>query len=362
MAVFTEFSTLRDIALTLLVIAITFCIEFSIFFLRDWYRKSERKFDDLRFAWSFFLLSMAFNIGFFIISDFYTSGEERVFWIKLGYISILTGLSIFSNIQERALPWNTHNFFGILGLVGVVISIFFPHEILKYIAPFVLTPLFISLFIAFAITIVRRSSGILKLYTLTFIVGFGISIVGYGLMIDIAVEAFGPISYTIGTVFITTGIFVMSFSVFNLPSFGELDWPNKLQEIYLVHSSKKILVHLTRKTYEDKHEKTAKSESGEFTAGALRGIKDLIGEVTSKKGEIQVIDNGDVKLIFGRGLDSDLLLVAREDLQIFRYKSNEFISEYNLFYKDILKDKMAIDDPTIWKPAEEMLKQIFEFK
>ena len=166
MVIFTEYSVLRDIALTIMVIAIVFSIEFSLFYLIDWYKTPVRKFNDMRFAWSFFLMSMAFNFGFFIVSDFYASGTEREFWIKLGYIALLVGLSIFSNIQERALPWNTHNFFGIMGLISIVISILFPHTILKYIAPFVFTPLFLSLFFIFTLIVIKRSSGTIKLYIL----------------------------------------------------------------------------------------------------------------------------------------------------------------------------------------------------
>lgn len=355
MAVFEEYSLIRDIALSFMVVTIFFALQFAIYFLREWLRTPNRKFNDLRFAWSFFLVSVAFNMSFFIMSDFYTSGEERVFWIRLGYIAITAGLAIFSNIQERALPWNTHNFFGIIGLIGVMFSFFLPHEILKYLAFFILTPIYIVLFAIFARIIIKRSVGILRVFAFLFILGFGISFLGYGLEIDFAVEAFGPISYTIGTIHLAVGVVIMSFSIMNLPSFGELDWQRKIQDIYLIHSNGTVLAHVTTTAHERKD--SSMSESEKRAGGAIIGIKALLKEVTSREGTVEAIDHGDVKLLFGHTDYADLIVVSSEDLMIIRHKIENFIKEFTILYKGILKD--SVEDVRIFRPVEGLIKRIF---
>ena len=358
MAVFEQYTILRDIALTFLAVTIAFTIEFAIYFLIEWYRNPNRKISDLRFAWSLFLISWAFNIMFFIMSDFYASGVEREFWIKLGYIALLSGLSVFSNIQEHALPWNTHNFFGFFGVSGVIASIILPHSILKYVAPFFYTPVFLVLFIIFSIVIIRRSSGPLRIYALFLIVGFTIFLIGYGMTIDLAVEAFGVISYTIGTVFLASGVIIMSFGIMNIPSLGEWDWPTKILEVILLHKNGQILIDVKNT------KKFTQKESTEDTSSmdALTGIDALLKEITTKKGTIKTIDHGDVKLIFGTSKMVSLVVIAEEDLKIIPYKITEFLNVFLSVYEELLNTGEIISDVAIFKPAENVLRKVFELE
>jgi len=356
MAVFEEFGILRDIALSFIVVAVVFSVEFALYFFREWHHSKNRTFNDLRFAWSIFLISMALNMSFFIMSDFYSSGEERLMWIKFGYVALFMGLTVFSNIQERALPWNTHGFFTILGISGIIGSLIIPHDILKYIAPFFYTPLFISLFAVFSAFILKRSSGVLRFYSFLLILGFAISITGYGLTIDIAVESIGVISYTIGAIFMVIGVVIMSFSVMNIPSFGELDWNKKIRNIILLSPDGHVLIHLTNRNAvvktDDKSEKS-------FSGDALKGIINLIQEVTMDKDTVDVIDHGDVKINLLTGSSFELIVITTEMLQVVRKKMEEFTTKFENLYKDVLNE-YSMDNLSMFKPAEAMMKQIFE--
>ena len=356
MAVFEEFTLLRDIALSFLVTSIAFSIEFSIYFMWEWLKKTRRTIYDLRFAWAFFLIGWAFNNVFYIMSDFYTSGETRLMWIRLGYLALLIGVTIFANIQERALPWNTHNFFGILGITGIGLAIFLPHDLAKVLLPFVYVPLFLFLFTSFSVIMIKKNSGILRLYSILFFAGFLLGIIAFELTSDISVAIFGTISYTVGTVLLVAGIMIMSFSITNLPSFGELDWHKKIREIFLVYKDGTVLVHVTRRRKEDKGSKAVSSES---TSRAISGINKLLSEVTRSEKTIKAIDYGDVKLLFGSVSNADLVVVAEEDLEAIRDRIDQFMNAFSNAYKDIL-DQGLIEDREVFKPAETMIRRIFE--
>ena len=356
MAVFEGYTILRDIALSFLVTSIAFSIEFAIYFAWEWYKKTKRNIYDLRFAWAFFLIGWAFNNIFYIMADFYTSGETRIMWIRMGYLALLIGVTIFANIQERALPWNTHNFFGLLGVSGIALAIFLPHDIAKVVLPFVYVPLFLFLFTSFSLIMIKKTRGLFRFYSILFFVGFVIGIVAFELTSDVSVATFGTISYAIGTVLIVAGIMIMSFSITTLPSFGEMDWHQKIREIYLMHKDGTVLAHVTKEKKSKVEEKVIKTES---TTQAISGINKLLKEVTQSEKTVEAIDYSDTKLLFGATNNAVLVVVAEEDLETIREKIGEFMTIFNNIYKDILQQGLT-DDLQIFKPAEATIRRIFE--
>jgi len=60
------------------------------------------------------MAALIVQLSSFIISDFYVPSWEREFWLKMGYFSMLSGLTGFTSIVERKILL-THGVFTSLG-------------------------------------------------------------------------------------------------------------------------------------------------------------------------------------------------------------------------------------------------------
>ncbi|GEM_PF-3471819 len=349
MAFFPASGLIRDLSLSLMVAAILFSAEFLILLLYEW-AKSLRRIDDARFAWSIFMAALIAQLSSFIISDFYAPSWEREFWLKMGYFSILSGLTGFTSIVERKiLP--TRGVFTLIGPVGILIILIFPHFIFKYVSYFFFYPAYSVFFILLFRSLQGKAGELLSMQINLFVAGFILFLSGYALTSDLFVQLSGGLSYLVGSVLMTASIIAVNFAVLRMPSFGELDWDAKVKELYLISSTGVPLLYVNFETG------TSTVDPDQALTAAVLSALSLGLKRTGKGGRVRVVDQGNLKFLFGYAGNATLVVVATEDLYIIRRRIDEFMQTFATLYGEILE---AWDgNISVFRPAEALARSIF---
>lgn len=345
-------SPIRDFSLSIMVVIIFVALQFVITYIYQWTKSPYRKISDLRFSWSIFLLSIMANIFFYIISDFYTIGEERMLFLRLGSSALLIGLAIFANIQERALPYRTRNIFGFLGIVMAILIFFIPPTLFSILQYLIIGVPYSLLFILFIGYIWKQTIGPFRKKVYSFVFGFIVGLIGYVFLTDYLVNVLGHFVYTFGTIFVLSSVFIMSVSIMGMPSFAELNWSQKINDIYLIHKSGMPLFHINMK----RKEETDVKDKEVLTGGALTVINMVLQSIVKSGKEIKSIDQENVKLLFGHSSSIILVILAEEDLEILHYKIKQFFKDFFELYGTVPED---IYNRSTFLPARALAMKIF---
>lgn len=343
----------RDLGLALMITAIFIILQYAMDLFYQWYKLPYRKIRDLRFQWSIFLVTLLLNLSCFVISDFYAMEAEREIWLKLGYFVMLIGIGIFSNIFERSLEVNTRNIFGILGIGSAIAIVFIPQSIMRTFAYFVLSPIYVSLFLFFAINLLKSSRGLLRTYAVVFLVSFIVSIFGYFFILDVAIEYFGTISYIIGASIIASGIVISTICIGKLQSFSEIDWAMKIREIFLFHENGIPLFHI----YMGEPDPNYIPDWETLASGALSIIKSILTTLTKSKGEMRSIDHENVKLLFGKYKELVIVVISEEDMVLIWNKIKQFLKGLKEIYPQKIPHP---SDIRVFGPAKALAIEIFQ--
>ncbi len=349
MAFFPASGVLRDVSLSFIVTAIFLTVEFLVLLLYQWL-KSPRQLDDIRFVWSIFMVALIAQLFSYIMSDFYALSWEREFWIKLGYISTISGITVFTFVAERKLL-RTRFFFTCIGPAGVILTLLLPHSILKYFSYTIFYPIYSVFFVMLFYRLREKIENPLRKQVNLFTLGFLSFLGGYSLTADIVVQLSGGLSYLFGSFLMTVSIIAVNFSVLKMPSFGELDWDTKIKEIYLISNTGAPLLYID-------------FESGVSTIGpdqaltaAVISALSLGLKSTGKNRKVKVVDQGDVKFLFGYANNATLVLAVTEDLQIIRRKIDEFVESFNMLFDEVFETWDG--NINVFKPAEALAVSIF---
>ena len=354
MSFYNVHTVVRDVTLSLLGVIIFISIQFALFYIYKWIKSPYKRLSDLKFSWSLFLLSIASNIYIFIIADFYTYGDTRDFFLRLGEVVLLLGLSIFANVQERAIPYKTKNFFTIIGVIVAVLILLDLGSWVTILRDYLIPVLYTTLFVLFSINIIKESVEPFKIMGELFLFGFVVGIMGYILVSDYILELWGLWVYPFGAGLVLLGITITSLSISKLPSFKELNWASKVKEVYLIHESGVPLFHIDF----SKTEENSEVDSDEvLKSGAITSIDMVTQTITKSKRKIQVIDQKDIKILFGHRESLILAVMVEEDLDIIHYKINQFFKEFFTIYKNVPK---AIYNRRIFRPARAIALKIFK--
>lgn len=349
MAFFPESGVIRDVSLSLVVTTMFLLAEFLVLLLHQW-AKSPRRLDDIRFVWSILIASFIVLFFSFIVSDFYALSWEREFWVKIGYISALSGIAVLAFVAERKLL-QTKFLFTSISVVGILLTTLLPHPFLKYASYTFLFPVLSIFFILLLYRLYEKAEEPLKRQVGFFVLGFASFLSGFVLTADAPVQFSRGLSYVPGAILMITGILSVNFAVLRMPSFGELDWQDKIDELYLISRAGIPLLYLNFK-------------SGVSTVGPDQALKAAVISALSLglegagiDGKVRMVDQGTLKFLFGYLKGVFLVLVVREDLVIIRRKIDEFLKKFNDIYGELLESWNG--NISIFKPAEILAKNIF---
>jgi len=329
MPIFTEPTLVRDVVLILHSAVVFYSILFSATFVTQWYRGALRKFNDVRLAWSVFMAGMACNSFSFIMSDFYfTSALGSLIWIKTGYLMMMVALLGFFFALERILPYRTRHGFTIAGVIVAFITILSPREYLTALALTASLVVF-GILVLFITFFVRNTSGVVKQSMRMIGVGFIIGFIGYLLRSDFIYDNLGEPFYLIGAFFLVSGLLIMGVAVLGSPALDELDWSEKMLELYVIHTSGILIYHEKFKPAVDFDEN--------LTAAGLTGVQELFKEITQSKAGLNRLSIGEFDILFAQRNDFTTVLVARSPYRVLLDKVRDFSNQFELLFGEDVK-------------------------
>ena len=329
MPVFIELSLVRDVVLVLHSAVVLYSILFSATFVTQWIRSPLRKLTDVRLAWAVFMFGMACNSFSFIMSDFYfTVDPGSLMWVKTGYLMMMVALIGFFLALERILPYRTRHLFTVAGVIVAFVTLLAPRELLTALALTASLVVFgiLALFFSFY---VKNTSGVVRGSMRMIFIGFLVGFVGYILRSDFIYDELGEPFYLLGAFLLVSGLVTMGVAVLGSPALDELDWNEKMLELYVIHSSGVLM-------YYHKFIPTVDLDEN-LTAAGLTGAQELFKEMTQSKSGLNTLSIGDISILFANKTNFTTALVAKQAYRVLLGKTKDFSDQFELIFGDAVQ-------------------------
>ena len=334
----------RDIALSAQIAAMLFALQFSLIIFNKWRKQRTRSWKDIRLGWGSFLMLAALHLVFFTIADFYSVGNifgalpatpiERVVWLRLGYLSLQIGLLVLTLAVNRLLEHRVFHFFTVLGLAAIVLSLVLTHELLRIVAFAVIAPAVILELLAFTYFAVKTVKGRMRRSVGVFFLSFIAVIGGYAFTSDFAIIALGPVSYTIGALVIAAGCIIMGTTLPNITDFDEFNWWTAVRELYMLTRDGVGLLSID---FSEGRASTLDPESL-LTSSGITGIRTVLKKIIGTEEELQIVDQGAIKMLFAYSKHTLGVLVVTKPLETLIEKLTSFVTRFEVLYAGVLKD------------------------
>ena len=188
---------------------------------------------------------------------------------------------------------------------------------------------------------------------------FTLGIILYGIgeffMSDFSLKTLGSMFYPVGAIILVISGYMANFALYYLPSFNELRWRDWIKEIYVLYASGIPILHV--KISEGKIIKDTSHDEIILAAGVLAALKSALKIITKSKKETALVNQGDVKIIFGVKGKVTIVILAERDSVIIHRKANEFLSMFNKLFKDELESWNG--DISVFRAGYNLINAIF---
>ena len=366
-----EFPITGELRLPLLILEWVFtftCFEMALVFLLRFFFKKEgevRNYQELGYCgllMGFFLMWV-----FYLFADYYVSteiispfflwdrGSERAVFLNLGYFSLVFGAFSFILVMERKKKFLiTKYFFSILFMILFIffVAFFFVDILFTQDLTIIFWPLFILFLLIYTVDfarIIKKSEGHWIQRIAVFLSSFALLALGYLFTTDIILETFGLEIRLFGSFLQLGGILFLSYFFLKLPPFGEFDWADKIEDIFLMDNAGICLFH--------------KSFSGtelvdeNLISGAISSINMMLQELTKDEGISTIKKKGKSVIVCPSKLVKGVIF-SKEDLDHIKSNLNIFVEKSETMFRSILQDFDG--DITVFKPLEGVASDMFE--
>ena len=154
-----------------------------------------------------------------------------------------------------------------------------------------------------------------------------------------------------------TGLLVsgiaLGYIFVSFETFTELDWPKKLKDLFIIYKSGVNLFHFSFTQEEN-------LPNPQLISAGLSGIKAFIAKMMRSEDNLKIVDHENLKLIFEYGKHATSVLVASENLHIYRLKLANLMNQFENLFQDILPDWIGEIDQFL--PTRHLVKQVFELE
>lgn len=305
------------------------------------------------------LFLLALSRVFYIINDFYyypidynltdTLYKYIAQTIQMGALVLLIFVfeRIFLTKSRFILTYVT------LGLFGFnMINIFyilpgFWFSIINYSLTFVLALLTVYFFYLLA----KKAQGGIKTYVTLLLGGLIIYFLGILATTKVAIDILGIDIRLMADFLKIGGLVIAIIGLYNLPSFGEFDWKEKIKDLYIINNNGVLMYHYAFS------EVVSSPDQEDLIAGGFIGIKTLLAEMTASHQKLQIIDHQDVKIFFEYGRFVICAIICQEELKTIRYKLQEFITEFEALFADSLESWKG--DVGMFRPTKFLINKVF---
>ena len=350
------YDVLRELIIGFDISLIFMKILLAGFLFYHWYHQRGKKTGyQILLILGIFILSLALSRIFYIIHDFYYYDVPYNFIdTELKYIAQIiqtVGVTILIYAMEKIFSKkHVVSFlcfilliFNVIGFFGLTSELI--HTIINYSIPLLLGTYFIILFYfvshIMAPDIKRKLSISLGGFILYFL-----GVVGDT---EFAMNLLGLEIRILADILKMLGLLLFTWSLYDLSSFGEFLWKDKLLHIFIIHDSgQNIYTHSFQ---------AGKEFDEDLVSGGLVGISAFLKEIINSEKHLEVIDHQDIKIIFKYGTNFVVAVTCLENLQMIHFQLAEFIHEFETFYQDILPNWAGNVD--IFQPTKYLIEKYF---
>ncbi|MCF2137996.1 MAG: hypothetical protein K9W43_12250 [Candidatus Thorarchaeota archaeon] len=348
MPLFGTTDIIRDIILVLDSAVVIYTSLFAFVLLVQWLRSPIRRWSDSTISWSIFMLGMALNSFFFILSDFIFIEDPLLsLMTKAGYLAMMIALLAFYYAMEAIIPYLPKHAVSVPGLLLVAITIFVPYNVLTIVA---LVASLIAFFVLclFLIYAVRSTSGTVRHSMEIIFIAFFIGFLGYVGRSDFAYYTLGANIYILAALFLVTGLGIMGITLLSSPALDELDWYNQIYDLFVIHYSGLLIFHESFK-----EDSTANED---LTAAGITGVQSLFKEILKSDQGLSSMSVGDKHILFTQGEKFTTVLITKKPYKILLEKVRSFTQQFQLVYSEALeKDHVeAIKYERVYKLVNEI--------
>ncbi|NVM27411.1 MAG: hypothetical protein HWN65_01105 [Candidatus Helarchaeota archaeon] len=310
-------------------------LQAGMIFARKFLRTERSVSNYMLLAWAGIFFSYASVVSIFMVADFYVEGvinRENV--LNIGYLVAGLGATIFTYYAEREIGFKKHLF---TILLVAVFGFLLINAIFPMIDSFILTAggwlifIFLIFFYIKKFTSKRTEKWRLNIFSL--VVGAVLLILGFGAVADWSVEFFGGfwVRY-IGDLLMMTGVLCVAALYIGVPSLSEFIWPEKLRHFFVIHQSG---VSVANYNYAQEGDR---KRDELLMAGGLASISKVISSLIDSEKQLDMVDHGDVILLFDYGKYLINVLIVEEPLEILRVKLKKFTEAIEIIYEDELAE------------------------
>jgi len=154
---------------------------------------------------------------------------------------------------------------------------------------------------------------------------------------------------------ILIGSFLMVYAWKSLPNLSELNWMQKMEQLYLIHNETSTLLYQYQ--FKIEQEESGKDVDGDLAGSAIGGIDMLLSEILSDSGHIKTIDHGNKKIYFVHGTHTTSILIANSPSKEFQYRLEMFHLTFENDYSEELEDFSGALSP--FKDLENLVRKFF---
>ena len=167
-----------------------------------------------------------------------------------------------------------------------------------------------------------------------FFISFIGVIVGYGFTADFAIAALGLLSYTIGALVIAAGCIVMGMTLPNITDFDEFNWWTQVRELYILTRDGVGLLSIN---FAERRTSTLDTESL-LTSSGITGIREILKKITRTEEELQIVDQGTIKMLFAYSKHTLGVLVVTKPLETLIQKLTSFVTRFEVLFAGRLEN------------------------
>jgi hypothetical protein len=346
----------RELLLIIEAFVVVICLQIGIIYVRK-YLKTRVNYTIL--AWGVLLFAYSGVFFLYIVADYYMEKEiMREMVLNLSYIVAIAGAAVFAYYTEREIKYNRH-------LISIVFLCVVGFLTLNTFIPIISGALVcIGCWLVFIILIgiyirkfTAKMSDKWRINVYSLIIGTVLVIIGFAETADVAVEFFGGIWVRgMGDILIILGILLVSMLFIGVPSLSEFDWFLKIKYLNIVHNSG---VSLAAYSFNQEGEGQRGRLEELMVAGGLSSISKIISDIIESDEHLDLVDHGDLKIMFEFGEFLINILIADEDLVVLRSKLRRFTNLIEFIYRENLANWYG--DLTQFEFLDPLVKAYFKF-
>ncbi|MHA1821936.1 MAG: hypothetical protein ACTSU2_16290 [Promethearchaeota archaeon] len=136
----------------------------------------------------------------------------------------------------------------------------------------------------------------------------------------------------------------------------ELEWPDSLYHLYIIHESGMLLYDYSFRQEDD-------LVVSDLVSGGIIGLVTMLKEIVKGKDKLRAIDHGDKKIMFMWSSDEKIIfvLITKYELVVLRNKLRNFVNEFEEIYKDKYLNLMGVAAKD-WEDVGTLINKYFSRK